>query len=134
MQAKPQRKPKGRPAFANKCYAEILSVLRAAGPRGVHRIFWLDPNSPNYMSQVGARITELNRDYGYGIESVDLPESEWKAGIRTKYVLRSEPIETQAFNDSRDWYEQKFGPRPSAKPRSQVFDLPLFSTSTSTTS
>lgn len=42
------------------------------------------------------------------------------------YVLVSEPLEIKPLPSGSDWYEKKFGPRPSAKPQESAADLPLF--------
>jgi hypothetical protein len=43
----------------------------------------------------------MNR-LGWDIESVPLSKSEWVRGIKTKYVLRSKPLEVE---QGQDWYE-----------------------------
>lgn len=116
-------------------YKRIEAVLEKAGPAGVHRAYFL---YTLHWSQSGARISEMN-DLGWLIESVTLPKSQWQAGIRTKYVLRSKPLEVGA---GKDWFvELKGRPRPGwqARPFSEkrmadpdcfVLTAPTFGTAT----
>lgn len=92
-------------------YKRIESILEKAGADGVHRAYFL---YTLYWSQVQARITEMN-ELGWVIESVNLPKSQWVRGIRTKYVLRSKPLEVAP---GEDWYVKLKGkPRPGWQPR-----------------
>jgi hypothetical protein len=91
-------------------YRRIEAVLENAGSAGVHRAYFLYTLC---WSQAGARISEMN-DLGWVIESVSLPKSQWTRGIRTKYVLRSKPLEVAP---GEDWYEKLKGrKRVTAEP------------------
>ncbi len=91
-------------------YKGIESILGNAGAAGVHRAYFL---YTLFWSQAGARINEMNR-LGWDIQSVPVPKSEWVRGIKTKYVLRSKPLEV---SPSEDWFQKLKGrPRPSAEP------------------
>lgn len=96
-------------------YKRIESILEKAGAAGVHRAYFL---YTLHWSQHGARITEMN-GLGWVIESVNLPKSQWVRGIRTKYVLRSKPLEVAP---GEDWYVKLKGqPRPRSHPFNQAF-------------
>ncbi len=75
--------------FRQDSYKRIESILEKAGAPGVHRAHFL---YDLFWSQAGARINEMNH-LGWDIQSVPLPKSEWVRGIKTKYVLRSKPLE-----------------------------------------
>lgn len=105
----PQRESKA------DAYKRVEAILEKAGPAGVHRAYFL---YTLHWSQSGARISEMN-DLGWVIVSVTLPKSQWQSGIRTKYVLRSKPLEVSS---GRDWYEDLKGkPRPAAHPWKTAF-------------
>jgi hypothetical protein len=98
-------------------YKRIEAILEKAGPAGVHRAYFLYDLK---WSQHGARITEMN-DLGWDIQPVRLPKSQWINGIKTKYVLRSKPLEVAP---GQDWYVRTTGQeRPSSTPADL---LPLF--------
>lgn len=104
-----------------EAYKRIEAILEKAGPAGVHRAHFL---YTLFWSQHSARITEMN-SLGWVIESVTLPKSRWQRGIRTKYVLRSKPLEVAP---GEDWYVKLKGcPRPA--PVAATSDLPLFAES-----
>jgi hypothetical protein len=93
-------------------YQRIEAILESAGAAGVHDAHFLFALR---WTQFRARIDEMN-DLGWVIESVTLPKSEWKHGIRTKHVLRSKPLEVAP---GEDWYEKLKGqPRPGSRPAS----------------
>lgn len=103
------------PETKAEAYSRIEKILEQAGPRGVHRAYFVHTL---YWSQAGARISEMN-DLGWVIESVALPESQWVKGIRTKYVLRSKPLEVAP---GEDWYVKLKGkPRPADHPWKSAF-------------
>src|SRR5438552_16362395 len=104
-----------------EAYKRIEAILEKAGAVGVHRAHFL---YALFWSQHSARITEMN-GLGWVIESVDLPKSQWVHGIRTKYVLRSKPLEVAP---GEDWYVRQTGharpqdPRPDYGP---LFGAPV---------
>ena len=90
-------------------YQRIEAILDSAGAAGVHDAHFL---FVLHWTQFRARIDEMN-DLGWAIESITLPKSEWKHGIRTKHVLRSKPLEVAP---GEDWYEKVKGqPRPVSR-------------------
>jgi hypothetical protein len=94
-----------------EAYKRIEAILEKAGTAGVHRAYFLYALR---WSQSGARISEMN-DLGWSIESVTLPKGEWAHGIRTKYILRSKPLEVAP---GEDWYQKLKGrPRPGWQAR-----------------
>jgi hypothetical protein len=100
------------------CYKRIESILENAGAAGTHRAYFL---YTLFWSQAGARINEMNH-LGWNIESISLPKSEWVRGIRTKYVLRSKPLEVAP---GQDWYEVLKG-RPRGSEDNHATAGPLF--------
>jgi len=108
-----RRIPRGRPAFAETQRAEILRLLRDAGPAGVSRAELIFERR---MTQCGARVDELKRQ-GFVIVS-ELREVE----RYVRYVLTSEPLELRHLPERADWFERRTG-----KPRAREGDdLPLF--------
>lgn len=111
----------GAPEFAGDQRAEILRLLREAGPRGVSKAVLI---FEKHFSQAASRVWELERQ-GYQIRH------EARDGERyVTFVLVSEPAEPKSLPTfkpkSADWYEKSTGkPRPSST-QSQDFG-PLFS-------
>ena len=110
--------PRGRPAFVETQCDEVRDALVAAGKDGVSRatcIFEM------HITQVGARVDELKR-MGYAIHSESRESERY-----VRYVLDGDPVELRPLQQGADWYEARFGPRPSEKPpKEDVDDLPLF--------
>jgi hypothetical protein len=105
---------RGRPAFAQTQRAEILRLLREAGPAGVSRAELI---FERHITQCGARVDELKRQ---GFEIV----SELRDGEKyVRYVLKSEPLELRPLSESADWFERTTG---RERQRNEG-DLPLFS-------
>lgn len=94
---------------AYSAYQRIEAILDSAGAAGVHDAHFL---FTMHWTQFRARIDEMN-DLGWVIESVTLPKSEWRHGIRTKHVLRSKPLEVAP---GEDWYEKLKGQPRSGNP------------------
>jgi hypothetical protein len=97
---------RGRPAFAESQRAEILRLLREAGPGGVARDFLI---YTKHFTQCGARIFELQK-MGYVICS------KKRAGQRyVTYVLESEPLSPKLLEElhkgrgAQDWYLRATG-------------------------
>lgn len=114
---------RGAPGFAGDQRAEILRLLREAGPLGVSKeslIF------EKHMTQCGARVWELERQ-GYGIRH------EARDGDRyVTFILVSEPADPKPLPTFKpkpaDWYERATG---QSRPSTQPPDFgPLFSSST----
>lgn len=101
-----------------EAYQRIEAILEKAGSAGVHRAYFL---YDLFWSQIQARLNEMNR-LGWNVESVSLPKSEWVHGIKTKYVLRSKPLE---IAPGQDWYEV-LKRRPRGSEDSHVTAGPLF--------
>ena len=115
--------PRGRPAFAETQRAEILQLLRDAGPAGVGRDFLIFTKQ---YTQCGSRIFELQR-MGYGIRS----EMRERRRFVT-YVLESEPAEPKPLPSfqkkqrllTRDWFVEATG---RERPKQMQEYGPLFS-------
>jgi hypothetical protein len=110
------RRKSGIPVFAESQRAEILEMLRAAGPAGVSKselIF------AKHWTQCAARIWELEH-LGYKISHIQRPCDRF-----VRYVLESEPLQPTPSTNP-DWYEHVHGPRP--KPGHEGSNLPLFDT------
>jgi hypothetical protein len=101
------------PPFAESQRAEILDMLRAAGPNGVSKAELIFTKR---MSQCGARIFELEK-IGYKIAHT---QREGERYVR--FVLESEPLTLHPLEEP-DWYTRQTG-----KPRAAdaASELPLF--------
>lgn len=109
-----RRITRGRPAFAETQRAEILRLLREAGPAGVSRAELIFDRR---ITQCGARVDEL-RHQNFEILS-ELREGE----KYVRYVLKSEPLELRPLPEHADWFKRRTGrERPC-----DADSLPLFS-------
>jgi hypothetical protein len=107
----------GPPAFAESQRAEILEMLKAAGPAGVSKAELI---FTKHWTQCAARIFELER-MGYKIAHVQ------RSGDRlVRFILESEPLELKPPNSS-DSYERTTGKARTTGDPGSVPDLPLFS-------
>lgn len=121
MSDKPSQR--GTPEFAGVQRAEILRLLREAGPQGVSKEFLIFDKR---MTQCGARVFELERQ-GYGIRHEARDGDHY-----VTFILVSEPAEPKPLPTFKpkatDWYERTTG---QSRPTAQQPDLgPLFSSST----
>jgi hypothetical protein len=109
---------RGAPQFAGDQRAEILRLLREAGPQGVSKAVLI---FEKHWTQAAARVWELEQQ-GYGIRH------ESRDGERfVTFVLVSEPHEPKplpTYKPKTDWYERTTG---QSRPPTQSPDFgPLF--------
>lgn len=96
--------------IANHRHGDVDPSLRFVERRNRYRCFVCDMRGGH--SNVDLVMGVLDCDLAS--ESVGLPKSQWTRGIRTKYVLRSKPLEVAP---SEDWFEKLKGrKRPSVEP------------------
>jgi hypothetical protein len=107
----------GPPPFAEPQRAEILEMLKVAGPAGVSKAELI---FTKHWTQCAGRIFELE-EMGYKIAHIQRPGDRF-----VRFILESEPLELKPHSNS-DWYERTTGKPRMTGDRGNVSDLPLFS-------